>query len=215
VSPDVIKEIRNKPGLLQQRNVSREQVTILHLETRGYTVLYEELSAEELSEYLNIYLTKMTDVVFELGGTIDRYEGTALTAHWGSPIHYTDAPSRACRAALRMQSLIKELSPNLVSKGLPPQLPLFVITTADVMVGNFGSEQRANYSILGDYMDILRRLVTLNYNFQTNILITQFTYQYVENEFEVRLLAEKLQTKGKDQPIAVYELCGQIGKPTK
>ena len=207
VPAEVIEELRRKPDKLGLRGDSRT-VTILYLETRGYTGP-AELSAERLSEYLHIYLTEVTGVVFELGGTIDRYEGTAVTAYWGAPIPYADSPRRACEAALRMEGLIRELSPQLEAQGFPPLLPLFAITTADVVVGDFGSEQRADYSLLGDFRLVLGALVRLNYNFQTNILITEYTHARLAGAFETRLLGERLRVKGKVEPISVYELLGR------
>ena len=208
ISSETLKEIRKQPELLQLKAASYHQVTILHLETRGFTVLSENMSPEQITEYLHTYLTQMTEVVFEFGGTIDRYEGTTLTAYWGAPIVYEDSAKRACAAALRMHTLIKQLSPKLETKGYPPLLPLFAITTADVIAGNLSSDQRPSYSILGDYSYILSSLVGLNNNFQTNILMTEYTLNLVSQYFDVRLLAEQLKTKGKDQPVSVFELCG-------
>lgn len=208
ISPETLREIRKQPELLKPKAAAHQEVTILHLETRGFTVLSESMSADGIAEYLHVYLTRMTEVVFEFGGTIDKYEGTTLTAYWGAPIAYDDAAKRACRAALRMHDLIKELSPGLEAEGYPPLLSQFAITTADVVAGNLSSNQRPSYSILGDYSYILDGLVGLNNNYRTNILMTQYTLEQVGEEFEVRLLGEQLRTKGKDQPVSVYELCG-------
>ena len=209
VSSETLREIRKQPGYLRSSVATHQQVTVLHLETQGFSVLSETMSPEEIADYLHIYLTRMTDVVFEFGGTIDRYEGTALTAYWGAPIVYPDSANRACKAALRMHGLIKELSPKLEAKGYPPLLPLFALTTANVIAGNLGSDQKPAYSILGDYSYILASLVRLNNNYQTNILMTNYTLELVEGEFNVRLLGEQIKTKGKDQPVSVYELCGE------
>ena len=211
VSPAVFKELRKKPNQFSLGGELRT-LTVLHLETHDYAFLTANYSPEAVSNYLHTYLTKMTDVIFQLGGTIDRYEGLSLTAYWGAPIPCEDAPSKACEAALQMQSLINELSPELEAMGHPPLLPLFGVTTAELMVGNFGSEQRANYSLLGDYKDVLKGLVQLNYNFQTNILITENTYSHVANAFKIRLMAEQLQISGKKAPISVYELLGEVNK---
>jgi len=208
ISSETLSEIRKQPELLRPTVPTHHQVTILHLQTRGFTVLSAKMSPEEIAEYLHIYLTRMTEIVFEYGGTIDRYEGTALTAYWGAPIVYEDSAKRACETALQLHSAIKEISPQLEAKGYPPLLPLFAITTADVIAGNLSSDQRPNYSILGDYSYILESLVELNNNYQTNILMTEYTLDLLREEFHVRLLGEKLNTKGKDQPVSVYELCG-------
>lgn len=215
VSPQVIEQIRANPQKYPIRSEQRE-VTILRVETRGFTDLSESLTAVELSEYLRTYLTKMTEVIFDLHGTVDRYEGTSVTAYWGAPVSVENPERRACEASLRMQSLIKEeLSPELEERNLPPLLPLFAITTAYVAVGDFGSEQRSNYSILGDYETVLQGLVRLNYNFQSNVLVTQYTHAHVKDHFEFQLLAERLRTKGKSEPISVFELLGEAPQETK
>ncbi len=216
VSPEVMKQLRKQPRLAGPREAESTQATILYMETRGYTLLYEALSPTDLARYLHSYLTSMTEIIFKYGGTVDRYEGIAITAYWGAPIQYPDSAARACKAALEMQQRIRELSPQLETQGFPPLLPQFAITTADVVVGDLGSDQKPGYSMVGDYQHILEGLLRLNINFQTSILITEFTYKVLQDrellgEFEMRMLAEELQTRGKDIPISVYELCDSDG----
>jgi len=205
VSAEVLAQVKRQPKLIPSHPELRT-VTILYSETRGYTGISEHLSPENVAKLIRPYLTKMTKAIFDAGGTLDRYEGTAFTAYWGAPIPYDDSASRACKAALAMLEVVRGLSLKAQEKGSPPLLPIFAITTSSVMVGDFGSQQRSNYGVLGNHNSILRGLVQLNNNYQTSILITEQTHLAIASFFETRLLGEKLRVKGYEAPISVYEL---------
>ena len=210
VSPGVLSELKKNP---RQYNLAGERrtVTILYSEIKGFTPIHEGLLAQDAALYINRYLTHMTEIIFQLGGTLHRYEGTDITAYWGAPIAYEDSSERACDAALKMNEAVNDLSPELEELGGPPLLPIIGITTAEVIVGNLGSDQQPDYSILGDFQSILVRLAKLNYNFQTRILVTDYTHPEIKDKFKTRLLAEKLTVKGKTEPVGVYELLSREG----
>lgn len=208
LAPAVIDELRKAPGQLNL-NPHFRKVTILQSEVRGFTRLSESLAADKLGTYLHSYLTAMTEIVFELKGTLDRYVGYTLTAYWGAPIAYDDAATKACDAALKMLKKVEELNPVLLKSGMPPLRVSIVITTGEVLVGNVGSAQRFQYSILGEALEILSRLIYVNDQFRNDILITEFTHQEIQTEFETRMLAEQMAVKGKASPIAVYALIGR------
>ena len=213
LSPTVIADLRKVPGRLPLKP-ERKEVTILYSEVRGFTALGENLVPEQVGNYLHRYLTSMTEVVFGENGTLDRYIGNSLIAYWGAPIAYVDAPQRACECALKMVQKVTELVPFLRDLGMPPLRLSIAITTGAGIVGRFGSEQRFQYSIVGEVLDLLPRLVYLNNQFKTDILMTEFTFGHVEAAFETRILAEQIRIKGKTEPIAVYELLrrrSQIG----
>lgn len=205
VPPHVLSELRRNPHQLKLSG-ERRHVTILYSEMRGFTAMLEGFTPEAAAQYIHVYLTKMTEIIFQLGGTLDRYEGTAFTAYWGAPIAYEDASERACNAALNMNEAVKILSPKLQEEGYPPLLLTITITSAEVIVGNLGSEQRFNYSIVGDYYFVLGELARMNYNFKTSILITEYTYAEIKHKFDARLLGENVHVRGKPEPINVYEL---------
>ena len=209
LAPAVIQELQREPRRLSLRPDHR-QLTILHSEVRGFDLLAERASAVELGRYLHLYLTSMTEIVFGLDGTLDRYVGNALTAYWGAPIAYTDSAKRACEAALQMVRKVDELEATLLELGVPPLRVDIAITTGVVLVGSLGSQQRFQYSILGNALDILPRLVAMNAPFRTKILLTEFTQADVHPAFETRLLAEALNVKGKAKPIAIYELVERV-----
>ncbi len=208
LAPAVIDELRRAP-LQLDLNPQRTRVTILQSEVRGFTTLSESMAADELGHYLHSYLTAMTEIVFELKGTLDRYVGNALTAYWGAPIAYDDSAARACDAALKMLRRVEELNPMLLDSGMPPLRVSIAITTGEVIVGNIGSAQRFQYSILGEALEILSRLIYVNDQFRNDILLTEFTHQEIHREFETKMLAEQMRVKGKVAPIAVYALVGR------
>jgi adenylate cyclase len=208
VSPQVLEQLARDPGQLRLTGEQRT-VVILHAEVKGFTGLAETIGAELLAELIQDYLTLMTDVVFAHGGTLDRYEGMALTAYWGAPIAYTDSAPRACRAALDMVKRLRELNQRLQSRGLAPLTQAICITTATVVVGNLGSAQRFRYSILGDFIDVLPRLAYLAGQFRKDVIITEYTRPQIEGQFATDLLQENLQIRGKERPIAAYALLGE------
>ncbi|HEV3332632.1 MAG TPA: adenylate/guanylate cyclase domain-containing protein [Bryobacteraceae bacterium] len=208
LSPAVIADLRQSPGRLPL-SPEKKELTILHSDVRGFTALAENLGPEQVGRYLHRYLTFMTEIVFASNGTLDRYVGNALTAYWGAPIEYADAAARACDAALDMVRKVAELNPMLRELGMPPLRLNIAITTGFAIVGSMGSAQRFQYTIIGEILQILPRLVYLNNQFGADILITQSTHQLVRDSFQTRTLADQIVIKGKSQPLSVYELLGR------
>jgi adenylate cyclase len=152
------------------------------------------------------YLSDMTDIVFSFNGTLDSYAGQALTAYWGAPLDSADAAQKACEAGLAMIEAVREMDVVTKSYGMAPFLINVVITTGEVLVGDLGSNQRFHYSILGEAVDLLPRLIRLGQQFKTDVLITEFTQAVIADQFETRLLDDHIVMKGKNRPIAVFEL---------
>ncbi len=205
VSPRVLTTLREDPTRLHLMGQLR-RLTLLRTELRGFTTISEVLDPETLTRLIHDYLTALTGIVFELDGTLDRYAGHALTAYWGAPVAVEDAADRACTAALRMADAVRRMNPELVTQGLPPMRQHIAITTGNVLVGNLGSDQRFNYSIAGDTVDVLERLVRLDYQFSADVLVTEFTRAELRTPFETRLLSEAVHVLGKTAPIAVFAL---------
>jgi adenylate cyclase len=208
VSPQVLEQLARDPSQLRLAAEQR-RVVILHAEVRGFTGLAETMAPELLASLIQDYLTRMTDAVFAQGGTLDRYEGMALTAYWGAPIDYADSAPRACRAALDMVRRLQELNPELQSRGLAPLTQSICITTATVVVGNLGSAQRFRYSILGDYIDVLPRLAYLAGQLRKDVIVTEYTYDEIADQFATNLLQADVQVRGKTKPVTVYALEGE------
>ena len=204
VPPSVISEIAKNPHYVALQG-ERRRITILYSDIKGFTPI-AHLDPVKLTYHINRYLTAMTKIVFNLAGTLESYRGYSLTAYWGAPIACADYADRACDAALQMISSVRELNPLLIEEGMPPLRIAIAITTGDVLIGNLGSEQRFNYSIMGDSLNVLPRLADMASQFQVDTVLTEYTRGELSRKFETRLLSEKLRVIGKAQPLELYEL---------
>lgn len=205
VPPSVISEIAKNPHKLALQG-ERRRITILYSDIKGFTTIAEHLDPETLTQHINRYLTAMTRIVFNLAGTLESYRGYSLTAYWGAPLAYADSADRACDAALQMISSVSELNPLLIEQGMPPLRLSIAITTGEVVIGNLGSEQRFNYSIIGDTLNILPQLASMTSQFQVDTVLTEYTHAELSGKFQTRLLSEKLRVTGKSRPIELYAL---------
>ena len=205
---ETIEQISKNPGIVNFSGESR-RITAVYAYTRGYTDIYEQLDPQSATRYVQIFIRTMQEIVFEHGGTIERYDGARMIAYWGAPIAREDDAVRACVAALEMKEAVRRLSPELELQGLPKLNAEFALTTADVMVGDFGTGRRKDYSLLGDYLYTLERIAELNSNYHSNIIVTQYTYADTASIFVFEKLAEQLKVKGKSEPVTVYELHGK------
>ncbi|MBI3894882.1 MAG: CHASE2 domain-containing protein [Acidobacteria bacterium] len=205
VAPGFINQILKDPARLK---LGGEQVdlTVMFSDIRGFTSISEKLTPPELVELLNEYLTAMTEVVFQNRGTLDKYIGDAVMAFWGRPfLDLHDHAACACRAALEMSSQLKTLNEAWRSQGRPPMNIGIGINTGPMMVGNMGSQRRFNYTVMGDHVNLSSRVEGLNKEYGTQIILTEFTYEYVRDQFVTREL-DLIRVKGKKKPVAIHEL---------
>jgi class 3 adenylate cyclase/CHASE3 domain sensor protein len=181
----------------------RRNLTIFFSDVRGFTELSERLEPEELVEMLNQYLTEMTDIVFKYGGTLDKYIGDAIMVFFGDPIEYDDHAERAVRMALEMRTRLGELQREWLV-GHDEQLTIGMgITTGYVTVGNVGSAARAEYTVIGNHVNLASRLAD-----QANageILVSEKTMvaaRHIVSGTEV----EQIQLSGVTRPIRIYSI---------
>lgn len=204
VSPQVLAELNKSPEGLNLSG-ERRRVTILCADTKGFTTPAETLGVEAIGEILYRYNTVMTEIVFSYGGTVDNYSGHGLTAYWGAPISYEDSAERACNAGLEMLKAVEELNKSWEREfHLQPLRIGIGITTGNVLVGNFGSEQRFNYTIMGDVVDFAFGVA--DRTLYSQILITEETYLKVKDKFLVQALPQGIRFKGKADEIRLYEI---------
>jgi class 3 adenylate cyclase len=205
VSPHVLSTLREDPTQLTLAG-RRRHVTLLRTDIRGFTLMNEQLDPEDVASLIRDYLTVLTGIVFDLDGTLDRYAGHVLTAYWGAPVAVDDAADRASTAALRMIEAVEKMNPELQHRKMPPLRLQITLTSGDVIVGNLGSDQRFNYGIVGEPVELLERLGRVAAQFSVNVLMTEFTCAELREPFVTKVLAEQLQVKGKAEPITVLEL---------
>lgn len=211
VSSSVVSEMLKNPDKLKLGGDKRD-LSVLFSDIRGFTTISEGLSPEELVRLLNEYLTVMTNVVFKHDGTLDKYMGDAIMAIYGAPLDQPDHPYRACRSALDMMKELKGLNEKWIREGKKPLDIGIGINTGMMMVGNMGSEQRFDYTVMGDAVNLGSRLEGANKNYQTNILVSEFTYERVKDAF-VCMELDSVQVKGKSRPVKIYQLVGEEEVP--
>ncbi|MCP4295616.1 MAG: adenylate/guanylate cyclase domain-containing protein [Proteobacteria bacterium] len=210
LSPEVINRLVNNPDLLKLGGEKKE-LTAFFSDIQGFSTVSEALTPEELVELLNEYLTAMTDIIMKYGGTVDKFEGDAVIAFFGAPISYPDHALRACQASLEMQEKMVEMRKNWREQGRHELYIRIGLNTGDMVVGNMGSAYRMDYTMMGDSVNLAARLESVNKQYKTFSMISEFTYQKVREEVEVREL-DMIRVVGKNEPVRIYELLGEKGK---
>lgn len=205
----VIEEMLKNPDKLKLGG-DKKDLTVLFSDIRGFTSISEMLPPEELVHLLNEYLTAMTGKVFHHEGLLDKYMGDAIMAVYGAPLEQPDHALRACLTALDMMDEMKVLQAKWTVEGKPSMDIGIGINTGDMVVGNMGSDMRFDYTVMGDSVNLGARLEGINKEYGTNIVISEFTHERIQDELLCREL-DAVQVKGKKLPVRIYELLGPIG----
>jgi adenylate cyclase len=208
VPADLVRELveRGKGGEL---GGERRELTLFFSDIESFTSASESLEPEEVMLQLSEYFDVMTKEIMAEQGTVDKFIGDAVMAFWGAPRDVSDPALHACRAALRCQECLAELNDRWEAEGRPRFNTRIGLHTDSVVVGNVGSSERMNYSAIGDGVNLASRLEGLNKEYGTWIMVSEATYQLVQDHFECRLLDEVI-VKGKTQPVRVFELIRAI-----
>ena len=201
--PTVIDQLVANPERLRLGGEKRE-LSIFFSDLAGFTTMSERLDPERLTLLLNEYLSAMTDIILESGGTIDKYEGDAIIAFWNAPLAQNDHASRAVQTALRCQERLAQLRPDFKARFGSELFMRIGINTGPVVVGNLGSAQRFDYSILGDNANVAARLEGVNKEFDTAILISEACRNQLPAGIQVREIA-RVGVVGRKEPITVFE----------
>jgi len=205
----LIQDLLRHPDKLRLGGEKRV-LSVFFSDLAGFTTLSEKLNPEEVVTLLNRYLTAMTDIILASGGLIDKYEGDAIMAFWGAPVLQEDHAARACLAALDNQSRLAELRQEFIHMGLPPVYARIGINTGDMIIGNMGSSQRFDFTVIGDSVNLASRLEGAGKEYGTSIIISEDTYRQAADRVEVREL-DLLRVKGKEVPVRIYELLAKKG----
>jgi len=183
----------------------KKELSVIFTDIRGFTSMSEQLEPEKLAQFLNSYLTPMTEIIFKHEGTLDKYIGDALMAIFGAPLVQQDHAQRACLAALDMSDKLNLLQQQWSAQGLPAIEIGIGINSGPMAVGNMGSEMRFDYTVIGDNVNLASRLEGINKEYGTRIIISESTYLLVKNEIVVREI-DIVRVAGKKEPVAIYEL---------
>ena len=209
-APDLARQIVDQEGEIQLGGAKR-RVAILFSDIRGFTSLSERMSPDRIARLLTGYFTEMVEIVFEHGGTLDKFIGDALMALWGAPLAREDDADRAMRAALAMQRRLEQLNREAAGQGRPALEIGIGIDMGEVFAGNIGSERRLEYTVIGDAVNTAARLCAEAS--PGEVLISEGLYRALTIPPPVDVLAS-LQLKGKTQPVPVYRVDWKEDQPT-
>ncbi len=204
LNPKLVDILIQNPDMLNLGGEDRE-VTVLFSGVKGLDHVAEKLSPRELVDYLNVYFSRMADIVMDTNGTLDKYIGDAVMAFWNAPVDLADHALKACEAAVRMTQALESFNEEMKAKGHKPITVHIGVNTGRIIVGNVGSDQQKNYTAIGDSVNLSSRLKGLNKFFHTNIVVSEFTYELVKDRVIAREL-DLTKVKGKTKPVRIYEI---------
>lgn len=205
VAPAIVDDMLSHPDKLKVGGEKRD-ITCLFSDVRDFTSISEQLTPAQLGWALNRYMGKMTDIVFETNGTLDKYIGDAIVAFWGAPLDIGDHVTQAVQAAVDMLEALPAVNEELAAEGLPEFKIGLGLNSGECSVGNMGSDQIFAYTALGDAMNLGARLESLCKHYGAQILISEFTHDRMEKSHFVTRLIDRVKVKGKTEPVGVYEV---------
>jgi len=204
VSGTLVDQLVSNPEMLKLGG-DRREMTVFFSDIAGFSTFSEKMEPEDLVNFLNEYLSAMTEIVIQQKGTLDKYEGDAIMAFWGAPIYLENHAFLGCKAALLMQKKLEELKKGWAKENQPDIFVRMGINTGAMVVGNIGGKNRFDYTVMGDNVNLASRLEGANKQYGTSLMISEQTYVQVKDEIITREL-DLIIVKGKTKPITVYEL---------
>jgi adenylate cyclase len=206
VPSELVTEMAENPENYSLESESKA-LTVLFTDVRGFTSISEALSAKELAELMNAYLTPMTRAIHQHRGTIDKYMGDAIMAFWGAPMHDEHHAEHALACALEMLEVLKQININFAQRGWP-EIKIGVGLNSGIMtVGNMGSEFRMAYTVMGDEVNLGSRLEGITKQYGVALIVSENT-KNLAPDYAYREL-DRVRVKGKDLPITIYEPVGK------
>ena len=204
LSPDMVKQLQNNPSLLKLGGETRT-LTFLFSDIRGFTPISEKYKTnpQGLTVVINKFLTPMTNIIMKNGGTIDKYMGDCIMAFWNAPIDAPNHKEMAIDSALEMIDKLKELNDsNVFGDGNKLNIGIG-INSGEAVVGNMGSEQRFDYSVLGDAVNLASRLEGISKNYDATLVVGEDTYNSISSKYNFQKL-DDVQVKGKSNKVSIY-----------
>ena len=199
LSPDMVKKLQDNPSLLKLGGETRE-LTFLFCDIRGFTPISEKYKSDPqgLTKLINSFLTPMTDIILKSGGTIDKYMGDCIMAFWNAPLDCADHQKKAILVAKDMREKMKKLDLGFkIGIG---------INSGTAVVGNMGSDQRFDYSVLGDAVNLASRLEGQSKDFNTTIVIGEDTYKDAQELHKRMYKLGSVTVKGKSNKVKIYSI---------
>lgn len=210
VSPAVANELLSHDVVLGGET---REITALFTDLAGFTSIAETMTAQDLVMLLNDYLTHMSGAISQHAGVLDKFIGDAIVAFWGAPLNDELHAQHAVYCALAMQQTLQQLRTLWQQRGLPLLTMRIGINTGYAVVGNVGSIDRLDYTMIGDSVNLAARLEGANKYYSSEILISQYTYERIKAIFLCREL-DSVRVQGKQQSVAVYEVIAEKNSAT-
>ena len=201
-APNLAQQIANQEGEVQLGGTKRP-VVVFFSDIRGFTPMSEQMLPDDIARLLTEYFTEMVEVVFKNGGTLDKFMGDAIMALWGAPIAHEDDPDRAMLAAIEMQGVLQALNQKWESEGRQPVEIGIGINFGEVFAGNIGSEQRLEYTVIGDPVNIASRLCAKAG--PGDILVSDAFRQALKQPPPLEAL-DPIELKGKAKAVQIYRV---------
>lgn len=206
VSPAMLDSVlSSSDGVMKAEIGSRERLSILFSDIRGFTSLSEQLPAEDVVDVLNNYFSGMVDIIFTNEGTLDKFIGDAIMAFWGAPIMIENHAQKAVSSATQMIRWLDEYNKDLAERDLPTLAIGVGIHTGEVILGNIGSEKKLDYTVIGDNVNLSSRMEGLTKPYGAAILISNETMQDL-GDFAICRVVDQVRVKGKQLPTSIYEV---------
>ncbi|WP_420476598.1 CHASE2 domain-containing protein [Noviherbaspirillum sp. ST9] len=205
VAPELVAEMAANPESYSMEGESRE-LTVLFCDVRGFTTISEGLDPNALREYINIYLTAMSEDIRGNRGTLDKYIGDAVMAFWGAPVELPDHAARAVATALKMQATAKTLNKDFIARDWPPLKIGIGLNSGEMRVGDMGSKIRRAYTVMGDAVNLSSRLEGITKVYGVGVAVGTAT-KLAAPQFAYREL-DRVRVKGKNEPVPIFEPLG-------
>ncbi len=204
LSPDLVAKLQKNPELLQLGGDSRE-LSIMFTDVRGFTTISEHYGedVQGLTKIMNRYMTAMTKKIIENNGTLDKYIGDAQMAFWNAPLDNDNHAEDSVRTALAMMESLDEFNNEIADEGIPAFGMGLGINTDTVVVGNMGSDQRFDYTCLGDGVNTAARLEGQSKNYGVKILLGPKTAEAIKDDYTI-LELDNIAVKGKTVGVQIY-----------
>ncbi|PYV09474.1 MAG: hypothetical protein DMG23_10735, partial [Acidobacteria bacterium] len=202
LSPPIVERILANPHQVHLGG-ENQLATVLFADIRGFTRMSENLDPPRVVDLLNEFFTQMTDLLFENGGTLDKYLGDGIMALFGAPIARVDDIPQAVKTAIEMQCALERLNNVWMARGQRPLRMGIGVNTGQVTAGNIGSTRRMDYTVIGDAVNVAARLCAHAAGGQ--ILISESTFRGLDGSYPYKKL-EPIRVKGKELPVETYEI---------
>jgi adenylate cyclase len=210
-APNIAAEIAQQDTVVPLGG-ERRPITILFSDIRGFTAMAESMGPDAIARLLTEYFSEMVEIIFEYGGTLDKFVGDAIMALWGTPIAHADDPDRALRAAVAMQQGVARLNEQWALAGRPEIGVGIGINYGEVFAGNIGSHRRLEYTVIGDAVNVANRLCSEAG--PGEILVSEALCQMVKDQAEYEYLPA-MALRGRTRSVQVYRVKGVTSRETR